>query len=357
MSDVAEDIGDIPADEPETNTSEQKIPFSIPAFLQGLAGVAVIFIVLVLWAFLRTEKAYELHQEELASKTVIIEKPVSAQRDTTPDLAIVKSAEALLDAPIDGLFEEGTHGLLPKTRETDGLKPFDAYKKPFESIAGQPKIALIVTDIGLSQSTLQNALQFFPSEISFAISPYSRKPNNYTQLARATGHETWITLPLETDDFGVADLGPQAILRNASLEQNASHISWLLSQANGFVGVITPENHIFKDDSTDIKGVIDEIIDRGLGIVEMNQTGSIHISKTAYDKQSPYDVADLILDTSLSSRDIAQNFRALERAASQNGKAIGFIRPHPLSLQVAQRWIESLDDKSIQLAPLSAVIQ
>ncbi len=331
------------------------VPFSLPAFLQGLAGVVFLFIVFAVWAFLRTDEAYEHHQDKLASKTVIVEKPVEIAAVEVE--MIEEDVESLPAAPMDGLYEDGEFGMLPVLRDSDGLKPFDAYKKPFEPVQGRAMIALVVVDLGLSEKSTQNVFRSLPSVVSFSFSPYARKAEALGQLARASGHEIWMDLPLETETFGESDPGSRAILRNASLEQNAAHTLWLLSRLQGYSGVILPENHIFRSDITDIKVVVDELIGRGLGIVEMNELGSPEISARAYQDESPYDVGDFIMDYELNSRRIAQNFKALELRALKNGKAIGFIHPHPLSLQVTKRWIDSLEDKGVQLAPLSAVVK
>lgn len=347
----------IPSEE-ETSTVRLDVrngfPFSIAAFLQGLGGIVFLLLVFVLWAMLRTDAAYELHQDKLASKTVIIEYPIEVV-ETSP--IAEKSADALAEAPIDGLFEDGEFGLLPIKRKSDGLKPFDAYKKPFEAVPGRPMVSLVITDMGLSQSVTHGIMRAFPSTVSLSLSPYAKKGESLGQLARASGHEIWMGLPLETSDFGESDPGPRAILRNASLEQNSAHILWLLAQLQGYAGVILPEDHVFLTDTTDINNILDELIGRGLAIVEMNELGSPDISAKTYEQDSPYDVSDFVLDPVLNSREIAQKFKALELRAMKNGKAIGFMRPHPLSIQVAERWIASLDDKGVQLAPLSAVIE
>lgn len=331
------------------------VPFSLPAFLQGLAGVILLFLLFALWAFLRTDEAYEHHQDKLASKTVIVEKPV--ELNPIEVTTIEENAESLPAAPMEGLYEDGEFGMLPVVSASDGLKPFDAYKKPFEPVQGRPMIALVVTGLGLSDKATQNIFHALPSVVSLSFSPYARKAESLGQLARASGHEIWLDFPLERESFGETDPGPRAILRNASLEQNSAHTLWLLSQLQGYCGVILPENHVFRSDVTDINGVIDELIARGLGIVEMNELGSPEISARAYQEGSPYEISDFVLDYELSSRDISDNFKALELRALKNGKAIGFISPHPLSLQVAKRWIDTLEGKGVQLAPLSAVVK
>lgn len=349
MSDVA---ADSPAMSPSITIKGYRVSFSLSAFLIGLAGVVAIFAILAIWVFLRTDEAYKRHQDMLKSSTVIIEYPV---KETHDDMAVVKTAKALPEAPIDGLFEDGAHGLLPIIRKSDGLKPFDAYKRPFESIDGRAKVALVIVDMGLSESTMQNILNWFPADVSLSISPYARKATAMTQMARASGHETWLDLPLESSTYGQTDPGPRAILRNASIEQNSFHRDWLLSQSAGYVGVVLPANHVFAADSTDIKGVLEDIIGRGLGIVDMHDFGSSSITAMAYEGGTPYDIGDFLLDETLSSRVIAQKFKSLELRALQNGKAIGFIRPGPLSLQVARKWMEGIEERGIQLAPLSAV--
>lgn len=333
----------------------KRIPFSFPAFLQGMGGVAVLLILLALWIMFRADKVTEIHQSKLANKTILIDRP-QKQAQQEQSLAI-EDKTSLSSAPFENMVENGTHGDMPIIHPDDKVKPFDAYKKPFEAIAGQAQIALVFNDIGLSKATLNNILNQFPSETTIAVSPYARDANNIFLQSRDVGHETWVMLPLEEKDFGQSDPGSKAILKNASLEQNVDRLSWTLSQGAGYSGVFIPQNHIYDGDIAAVKLVFQQIFDRGLALFENKANINSNISVLAVRTDLPHAGHDVYIDRQSRRSDVLKKFEATEISALRKGGAVLVVEPTPVNMKLVPKWIEGLSDKGLQLAPLSAVIE
>lgn len=329
--------------------------FSWPAFLQGLAAIALIYALLFGWAALRSADTAQNHQERLKSKTVLIEWP--AERRDTLESSSADPSTALPLAPFEGMTEEGEYGTLPKIREKDGLKPFHAYKRPFEGNIGTPRVALAFSAIGHSKALTDDFFRGFPPEVTVILSPYVRNGQETGKLAREFGHEFWLELPLERQDSLTTDSGPQVLLRNVSLEQNQGRMSWLLSQMQGYAGVVAPPRHVFSADPTDIKQALEQIMGRGLAFVDADSLGSAEIGVMAVEKKVPYSSADLFIPYDTPVREIAVMLNQLEVTALQNGKAFAVIEASPATLKIAQAWLKSLPEKGVQSAPLSAVIE
>lgn len=329
--------------------------FSLLAFLQGLGGVIFVVFALWLWALLRTDDTLQQHQDRLATKTVIIEKEVTEVTLAAKDVNRPK-AEALITAPIQGLSEKGRYGDLPKRRTKDKLSPFDAYKKPFQGEASLARVALVFVDMGLSRNEMNAVLDNFPANITLSFSPYAKNLDTQVSNARMSGIEPWIQIPLQTENFENADMGSQAILRNVSIEQNMTRLDWILSQSVGYPGVIFPPNHIFLDDPTAIQKLLDQIIGRGLGIAEMGEKGSGDINLMAMDSNGHYGTGAAIIGKVQDSMAINNALQKLELVALRDGGAIGYVYPTSLSLTLLKKWMADLEDKGLQLAPLSAVL-
>lgn len=351
---------------PKINKPNIKLP-SAPAskggiffftFFQGLILIVLFFAVLSAWIVLRSDRVAEMHQDALASKTVLINipKPEQAEEDMDGSPLSVIANDALMPAPFEGMIEPGTYGRLPKIRVSDGLHPFDAYKKPFDPVPGKPMVALVVSDLGLSQAAMKRAVAHLPTTVTFAFSPYSSNLDMKIQAARTAGHEPWLNLSLETRYLGENDLGSQTVLRNASIEQNVSRLAWQLAQGTGYAGIIAPAGQVFGNETNDVNTILAQIFDRGLGFVEGGPDGSSSIALVANQRNLPYGVSDMTLDPTLDKDDIVMNFREFENRAMKQGLAIGYIHPSPLSIQIAKIWIESLEDKGIQVVPLSTAV-
>jgi len=130
------------------------------------------------------------------------------QNNTAP-----QKSGSLVSAPIPGLFESIDVGLLPKIRDKDGITPFNAYKKPFTASPDKPLLSFVIYNAGLSSQRTAELIELFPAEITFSFSPYSSDLQNIIAVARADGHEPWLSLPLEPKNYPLKDPGPLTLLK------------------------------------------------------------------------------------------------------------------------------------------------
>jgi len=146
--------------------------------------------------------------------------------------------DPLRPAPLPGLDEEGSFGRIPRIAD-DGTTPFDAYKRPFERVEGQPYVAIIVTGIGLNSTRTKAAIEDLPLNISLALSPYANNLQQVASDARAMGHEIFLQLPMEPIDFPLSDPGPRALLTSLPEGENLVRLEWLLARFPGYAGVVS----------------------------------------------------------------------------------------------------------------------
>ena len=117
----------------------------------------------------------------------------------------------------DSLQEHGSHGPIPRTA-SDGTKPWQYYVRPFPTDNTQPRLAIIVRDNGLSDTSTDEAIHDLPGEVTLAFSPYGENLAKSMQDARDRGHETIVQMPLEVPSGSNLDVGPRAY----SSSQNAA---------------------------------------------------------------------------------------------------------------------------------------
>ena len=263
--------------------------------------------------------------------------------------------DPLRPAPLPGLDEEGSFGRIPRIAD-DGTTPFDAYKRPFERVEGQPYVAIIVTGIGLNSTRTKAAIEDLPLNISLALSPYANNLQQVASDARAMGHEIFLQLPMEPIDFPLSDPGPRALLTSLPEGENLVRLEWLLARFPGYAGVVSYLGSKFGSLDSAIRPVI-EFVDRtGLMYVEGTNSGSVSLgAQLASNADSQNAVGNIMIDEIPSRRQIDARLNDLVELAKSNGVAVGIAQSYPVTIQRLRNWSSRLARQGVQLAPVSAL--
>ena len=129
-------------------------------------------------------------------------------------------------------------GLLPKIC-VDGRRPWQVYARPFNNSEPRPRVAIVLSGLGLSSAATESAIQGLPGGVTLAFHPYADNLQQWINLARAAGHEVLINLPLEPLDYPKDDPGPQALFTAFKPVENIERLNWALSRVTGYTGVST----------------------------------------------------------------------------------------------------------------------
>lgn len=359
---------------PATVSSSAPSGFSV-GFKEGLIGGAVLFVLLAGWMFLRaTDTAYKI-QDHLPSKAAMIEypgapaAPVEEEQAQTPPTeteqtvtqettGAAENPNALPAAPLEGLIEDHNGKMLPISRIQDDMTPFQAYKKPFEAMAGRALVSIVLVDFGLSESLSNTALEKLPADITLVLNPYVDDPAKWAASARGKGREFWLSLPMQTKEFGVGDTGPNTLMLSASQAENEARLFNVMGIAAGYAGMVSQEGHVFTQDIPTASAIQKQIFGRGLAFAESNPDVAAAFGlSNATENGHPYVQNTLWLDSDLRPDAIDRALKDLEAQATKKGKAIAFVHPYPAVMTKLEAWLKDAESKGLQLAPLSAMVQ
>lgn len=345
---------------------ESARPFS-RAFLRSFSGTLAFLILATLlaagWAWMNAEDTRAHRAESVPKITIPLDWDALAPPPALPEIKSESPSEhipetshpALARAPIPGLFETTEHWLLPVIRATDGLTPFEAYRRPFTPAHAAPSggrgiVSIVVLDMGLSQNATTSAIKDLSPDISLALNPYADQPDFWQDQARAAGHELWLILPTPAPG---SDPGPQALSDSAGLETNGNRLLWALGRMTGYPGVIIKSSGALES-STQGENLRAPLFKRGLAIADLAPVPSQTIEVAAIAAKAKYANGARILDSDLRAQAIRESLESLESTAIEKGRAIGVLSPSPVAYQEISKWIETLPRKNIILAPLSA---
>jgi polysaccharide deacetylase 2 family uncharacterized protein YibQ len=207
-------------------------------------------------------------------------------------------------------------------------------------------------------------LRDLPSEVDVAFSAYmdEDRATRLATIARETGHECLVSIPMEPNNFPLADEGARQLMEGHDTEANRLDLEWALSRQAGCVGATGASDGMmgerFAQNGLGFSQVLEELGKRGLLYLDP-RTGAPALTSAP---ETSILVADLVIDQAttadqpVSADIIDQRLAELEKLATLRGTAIGLAGPpQPAMLERIAVWAHGLAARGVTLAPLSAV--
>jgi uncharacterized protein len=273
-----------------------------------------------------------------------------------PPLAVVERDPGQPPSePLAALQEPSEFGPLPRIAE-DGRRPWQVYSRTVP-ILDNPKIAIVMSELGLDETRTRIAIDRLPADVSLAFHPYAPEVGRWVQEARVAGHESLLAIPMEPLGYPRDDPGPNALLVEASLDENRANLHKSLGAAEGYVGVTNFMGSALMSNRPSYGPVLSELADRGLMFIDSNTTIRSLTESLAERLPLAFNRSDRQIDAIPTAADIDEQLVGLEQLAKVNGQAIGFAQSYPLTFQRLEAWMPLLKSKGIDLVPVSALIR
>ena len=263
--------------------------------------------------------------------------------------------EPLPEAPQPTVVEESPYGPLPKVAE-DGSRPSDVYARPSDYAAvegGPPRVAVLLNGLGVPGAADGDIIKGLPPPVSLAYGAYGRGLQERVTKVRTAGHEVFLAIPLEPNNYPSTDPGPHALLTTLPPKDNIKRLQWAMSRYAGYIGVTNYMGAKFQSDLGSVAPVFEELKRRGLLYLAGGSTDGSVTDRVATALELEYEVADVQLDDGRMDRQLAK----LEAAAKENGTAIGVAKAAPGTVKRIADWAGSLERKGLVLVPVSAVVR
>lgn len=287
-----------------------------------------------------------------ASKPSVLHAPADDAAIDTNDTSLIFMAPA----PDPGLVEDFGQGSLPRIGE-DGRQPWQVYARPFNTADKRPRVAIVITDLGLSRLATDTAINRLPPNVTLAFDTQSPVAGAWCARARQAGHETILMLPMEPFDYPRSDPGPNTLLSNLPNSDNIQRLQVALSQASGYIGITTLSGSRFTTDPAKITPILEALHKRGLMVFDARVAPHSAIADLAHEAHVPAAVNTLKLDQNLSPQAIDDALTQLEQTARLSGQAVAMAPPLPVIVDRLNLWIKQLPHDGVVLAPLSAMAQ
>jgi hypothetical protein len=272
--------------------------------------------------------------------------PAAAAPAERPDEgggATAPSQEALVHIPV-----------IPPAPEQ--LPYWERYRQPFNMDDKRPRIAVVLTGLGLSDGATEAAIERLPAAVTLSFSPYARDLERWIALARARGHEVMLDLPMEPTTFPNDDPGPQALLTSLSPQANLDRLDWVLGRGSAYVGIAGSMGSRFTASRDAIEPILREVKERGLLFLDRRTTEESLVAALAEEIGLPHAVNNRSVDERQASRvAIDARLAQIERIALTDGAAVAMAQPYPVTLERLAEWTAELTARGFAIAPISAV--
>lgn len=278
---------------------------------------------------------------------------------TTPaeyaELSAVPPSGPLGPAPDPKLVEEAEIGNLPIIAE-DGTTAYQAYARPAPQASGdRPRVAVIVMGLGVSRAATEAAISKLPAEVSLTFASYARGVSYWVNKARDAGHEVLLSLPLESADFPFEDTGPGTLKALAAPEDNLKQLEWVMSRTSGYFGLMGTAGTKFTANEEQVDFMVNAIKARGLMYVDGGDAPQSVVPRVAFKNKAIWAAVEVNLDRDPSGKAIDAKLVEFEALARRRVISIARISAYPVSLERLSAWIKTLNEKGIDLVPVSAL--
>jgi uncharacterized protein len=279
----------------------------------------------------------------------------SAPPPPAAPVAVPLGPDALSPAPDPALVEQNKEGPLPIVGP-DGRKPWMVYARPFEASNPRPRIAIIVSGLGLSAAATETAIQTLPPAVTLAFNPYGQRLDYWTARARAEGHETLVLVPMEPTNYPANDPGPETLLTTLSPPENRERLNWSLSRFTGYTGVLSLFGSRYTTALESLRPTLEEIRSRGLLFVDSRVSLRSSAFRIAGEIGLPRAINNRFIDVQPAKDEIDRRLDELVKTATTSGFAVGVGQPFPVTIERVAAFVRAADARGLAIAPVSAIV-
>ena len=278
------------------------------------------------------------------------------QADALPGPEAGRDPPSSRMVPIEPRLAEMTaNGPIPKIGP-DGARPADVYAHaPGPQAPSGPRIAIVVSGLGIGANATAEALTKLPAAVTFAFSPYGSDVDRLVSRAHGEGHEILIQVPMEPLDYPDNDPGPRTLLTSIGAEQNLDRLHWFMSRCQGYVGIASYMGARFTANEPAIGPVLSDIAKRGLIYFDDGSSPRSLAIQLSGANNGAFAKAHVVLDAVPIATEIDSALSRLETLARSGGVGIGVASMLPVSIDRLAQWVKAAENRGLALVPISVV--
>lgn len=212
----------------------------------------------------------------------------------------------------------------------------------------KPIIAIVIAEVGITKSVEISTL---PKTVTLGISSYTTK--DFLSENFLKNYDLMLNIPLESVDSLNEDIGPHDLILENSDKNNLARLESIFNRFPNLKSVYTNEDESFSSSPKAAEFLLNNFKDRNLIYLSGLTSKNVPLYKMA--KKLNYNIlaADVVLDNVLSSDLIKTKLEELVESAKKNGSAIAIGHPYPLTIEILETWLQTLNETEFRILPIS----
>jgi hypothetical protein len=252
------------------------------------------------------------------------------------------------------LIEKTENGPLPKIAD-NGTTPMRAYAGAVSDTT-HPRIAIVISGLGMSAKRTNEALQLLPPQVTLAFMPYASDVQHWVTEARRRGHEVLLEVPMEQFDFPDSDGGSRTLRSGAGEDGNTDRLVWLLTRITGYTGVTNLQGDRLLTEADALGPIFAYLKRRGLLFYDNGAAPHSVAPEVAAQTGLAFAQATTNIDSIQTAMEIDRQLSELETRARAQGTASGAGYILPVTIKQVASWAQGLSGRGFVLVPASAIV-
>lgn len=266
-------------------------------------------------------------------------------------------SQPAITMPVESIKTVDTSADLPAPGQMRN-RPTNRYKAPFDETSKKPRIAIIMTGLGLQEENTKKAILELPAGTTLGFSPYGSNNQFWIDQAIQNRHEILMGIPMEPNDYPDTDPGPLTLLKRDQWEQNLEHLNAIATPYDRPIGYINEFGNAYLASDVQNRRFIDWIqMEDAIFVENLIDNTNTPLNDLSKQISADYVPSDLQIDALANTNAIVARLRKLERDAKEKGYAVGIASPYPLTIEVIKQWVKDLDKRGVILSPISSIVE
>ncbi len=245
---------------------------------------------------------------------------------------------------------------------TPGIPPTAAPPTPRPSPTPRPapdargRLAILLDDAGQKLDFVP-AAAVLPKEVGFAILPFLPKSAESAEALHGAGHEIWLHLPMEPENYPANNPGPGAILMSMSTTELRTAVHAAIDNIPHAVGV---NNHMGSKATADLKTmtwIMQELKTRGMAFIDSRTTVHTVAEEAARAQGVPTNRRHVFLDNERSAAAIRVQLDEAVYRSRMEGEIIAIGHLDKVTIEVLEQELPGLAKRGADLVNPSDLVR
>lgn len=221
---------------------------------------------------------------------------------------------------------------------------------------GQPRIAIIIDDLGYRLAAGQRAIDL-PGPIALAVLPGAPSTKVLAQRAYERGKEVLLHLPLQAASDSVAREDPVGIVLDMSRRELGDMFALALASVPHAIGVNSHRGSLLTRHPGHMLWLMEEIHAREeLFFVDSYTTHESVALQLANEVGVSARRRDIFLDPDQAPETVAREFERMKKLALRRGAVIAIGHPYAATLALLERELPKLEAEGFELVTISELV-